>query len=491
MNSRRIFDVISTRLSTVATAGLLVFAASFCEADDEFVAGPIYSDYSLTLEPGRQTNMMGPFWQDARTDEKRVWAINPILSYEKHEEGGFEEFDILFPLAGYHQIGGARRYHLFHLLNYTTSDLDPGEEHDRKITFFPFFFHKRSIDPDENYTGLLPFYGTVKDRLLRKEVKWAMWPLYIRSDKADFRTYNYLYPIFHYRTGEHIKGWQVWPVVGSERREPSTRLDQWGEEFIVPGHTSHFAIWPIYSNVRGGIGTTNTTHQLNVLPFYSKDTSPARSRHTYLWPFFNFKTDRAQDFQQVDVPWPLVTFARGEGKHESRVLPFYNRLSMPGKEREVYMWPLWMKNRIVKDPLEMERLRILFFLYSDRRQTNLDTGDEWRYRDLWPFFTWRRDPAGNTSLQLLALWEPLSFNHPGIARNYSNLWSIWRTRYNAETSTRSHSLLWNTYRRSVSPTEKKVSLLFGLFQYHSTPEQTRWRVFYIPFGRGQTPREGD
>jgi len=41
-------------------------------------------------------------------------------------------------------------------------------------------------------------------------------------------------------------------------------------------------------------------------------------------------------------------------------------------------------------------------------------------------------------------------------------------------------LLWNLYRRDVTPTTKKCSLLFGLFQYQSGPEGHHVRWFYFP-----------
>jgi len=38
---------------------------------------------------------------------------------------------------------------------------------------------------------------------------------------------------------------------------------------------------------------------------------------------------------------------------------------------------------------------------------------------------------------------------------------------------------------------KKCSLLFGLFQYQSDQDGRRWRVFYVPFGKGKTPRAAE
>jgi hypothetical protein len=37
----------------------------------------------------------------------------------------------------------------------------------------------------------------------------------------------------------------------------------------------------------------------------------------------------------------------------------------------------------------------------------------------------------------------------------------------------------------LAPPTKKVSLLFGLFQYQSTGENRQWRLFYVPLNRSQ------
>jgi hypothetical protein len=99
---------------------------------------------------------------------------------------------------------------------------------------------------------------------------------------------------------------------------------------------------------------------------------------------------------------------------------------------------------------------------------------------MWPFFTWHRDFNGNSRLQILAPIEPVVPENSGIERNWSPLWSLWRAENNPKTGAGSQSLLWNLYRSDSTPDSKKISLLFGLFQYQSTGETNRLRLFYIP-----------
>jgi hypothetical protein len=107
--------------------------------------------------------------------------------------------------------------------------------------------------------------------------------------------------------------------------------------------------------------------------------------------------------------------------------------------------------------------------------------------DLWPIFTARRDLNGTSRLQVLSLLEPFLANNKSIERNYSPLWSLWRSEKNPQTGVASQSLLWNLYRHDTAGEVKKYSLFFGLFRYQSGIEGERWRVLYIPFGNKNKP----
>jgi hypothetical protein len=202
-----------------------------------------------------------------------------------------------------------------------------------------------------------------------------------------------------------------------------------------------------------------------------------------LWPFFTWIDDRGKKYHEWQGPWPFVIFTRGEGKTTSRVFPLFSRSHNAEKENDSYLWPVWQFQRTHADPLDQKRTRFLFYLYSRLSEKNTATGAEKTRLDMWPFFTWHRDFAGNERLQVLAPLEPAVPDNPGIERNWSPLWSLWRAEDNAKTGAASRSLLWNLYRRETAPTHKKVSLLFGLFQYQSSGETRRTRLFYVTVSR--------
>jgi hypothetical protein len=99
---------------------------------------------------------------------------------------------------------------------------------------------------------------------------------------------------------------------------------------------------------------------------------------------------------------------------------------------------------------------------------------------MWPFFIWHRDARGDQRLQILAPLEPVLPEQPGLERNWSPLWSLWRAETNATNGCQSRSFLWNLYRSDTTPAVKKCSLLFGLFQYSRDGETEKLRCFYGP-----------
>jgi hypothetical protein len=70
------------------------------------------------------------------------------------------------------------------------------------------------------------------------------------------------------------------------------------------------------------------------------------------------------------------------------------------------------------------------------------------------------------------------------------VWSVWRSEKNPRAGAASQSLLWNLYRHETAPAAKKSSLLFGLFQYQSSSEGNRLRLFYVPLGRTRPSEHG-
>ncbi len=463
-------------------AVLLVFLWVMRIEASPLEAGPFGHEFPLTLEDGRRIEAAGPLLSYEERDRWVQWALSPFFSYRRDTVLDAEEFDVLYPLLTVDRFGGEYKFRWFLMSTLAGGREQDGHRVDR-FTIFPFLFTQRSPVPEENYTALFPFYGTLKKRLMRDRTDFWMFPLYARTQKRDVVTDNLLYPIFHVRRGESLHGWQFWPLVGNETRGVTQRTNNFQEVETVGGHRKFFALWPLYFEHDLGIGTTNPVTQRVFLPFYSLTRSPARDSSTYLWPLFTYTEDREKGYWEWDSPWPLIVFARGQGKTTDRIWPFYSRARTPTSESKFYAWPVYKVNRVVAPPLARQRERVLFYLYSNVAETNTLRETTLRRKDLWPLFTTYQDHDGNRRFQALALLEPFLPNNKAIERNYSPLWSIYRWEKRAATGASSTSVLWNLYRHERSADTRKCSILFGLFQYQSAPEGRRVRLFYLPLTR--------
>lgn len=473
------------KLLKLLCSALLVVSSTLCSrGNDGSHFGPLWDDFELTLNQGHRTEAAGPFFYDELQDSQHTWAIPPLFSWSKDPALESLEVDFAYPILTYDRYGQQYRWQFFQLLSWAGGPTQTETER-KRFTLFPIYFQQRSTDPSQNYTAVGPFYGHLKNRLFKDDVFFVMFPFYSQTRKKDVVTDNYVYPFFHLRHGNGLNGWQFWPLVGQEHKEVTSETNRFGDVSMVPGHDSFFVLWPFYFNHHSGIGTQNPDWQTGVLPIYSLERSPNRDSTTVLWPFFSHVTDREKKYREWDAPWPLIVFARGEGKTTTRVFPLFSRAHTDTLESNWYLWPVYKYNRIHSDPLDRRRTRILFFLYSDTVDNNTETGNSRRRIDFLPFFTYQRAFNGNTRLQVAAPLEPFTSGSHKIERDYSHVWSFWRDERNAKEGKSSQSFFWNLYRRETKPGAKKCSLLFGLFQYQSDSEGRRMRLFYIPMGKSK------
>lgn len=442
--------------------------------------GPIYDAFPLTLVPGKRTEVLGPLVSVEKTTNDWGWTFSPVMSFRRNPGVENTSFDLLYPILTHDRYGSEYRFQIFQVFSFSGGN-NQKQETKRRFTLFPFYFQQRGPNPEDNYTALLPIYGTLKNRLFRDRIYFILMPIYVQTDKRGMITDNYLLPIFHKREGAGVKGWQAWPLVGKEHKDITTRTNGFGDVETVPGYDKFFALWPFHFRNDIGIGGTNVDKQRLYLPLYASLKSPARDLTAYGFPIGFTKIDnRDLKYREYGAPWPLVIFARGEGKTANRIWPVFSFAKTPTLESDFVLWPLYKRNAAKTEAMERERIRILLFLYSDVTEKNLERKTAKRRSDLWPLFTAKRLHDGSERLQILAPLEPIIPENTSIERLYSPIWSLWRSEKNGKTGAYSESLLWNLYRRDETRKEKKVTFLFGLFQYRADADGKHLRLFYIP-----------
>jgi len=461
---------------------LLPFVQPAAADDDSTSVGPAFARFQLTLEDGWRTEAAGPFYYSQQKQTEKISAWPPFFSCLRDPDVEVHEDDFLYPVLTHIHYGKENRWQLGQLISSAGGQEQAGADV-RRFTLYPLYFQQRSTDTNLNYTAVAPFYGHLKNRMFHDEIFFVLFPFYAETRKRDVVTENYLYPFGATSRGNSLSGWQVWPFVGHEHKDVTTLTNGYGDVETIGGHDKSFVLWPLWMRQNTGIGTDNPVKIRASIPLFVYERSPKLDMTTVIWPLFNKLDNREKKYREWQTPWPLVTFARGAGKTASRVFPFYGHTQTTNRESAFCLWPIYQFYHTRSDPLDERRTRIGYYLYSKLDEKNTETGQIKTRIDMWPFFTWHRDFHGNTRLQVLALVEPALAENPGIERNWSPLWSLWRAENNARTGASSRSLLWNLYRRETAPDHRKVSLLFGLFQYQSDRTMSRTKLFYVPIFR--------
>ena len=445
--------------------------------------GPLAHSFESTLNEGLRDEFFGPLLYRESYGATRTWGIPFVYTRSQKEDIDSDEWDLFYPLLGFDRFGEEYRLQLLQFIN---AHGGKGREQSdaRRIAIFPFYFQQRSTRPEDNYTAFLPFYGHMKNKLLRDEIDFVLWPMYVKTRKKDVVTRNYLAPFFHLRRGNALKGWQAWPLAGWETKEPTTRTLMNGEEETVGGHRRLTLLWPFFFKQHNGIGTENPQHQSAFIPFYSYLKSPNRDSFTTPWPIgFTRTHDREKQYSEYGFPWPLLVWADGEGKTTRRIWPLFGLSYSDSLRSDFALWPVYRYRERKTKATVRGRHQLLFYLYTHVEERHLDSGDTSYERwSLWPLMTTEHRENGDRRFQAFALLEPILPGNESIERNFSHAWSIWRSETNGETGKSSHSLFWNLYRSETSESSRKVSFLFGLLQYHREENNRQWRLFFIPFG---------
>jgi len=455
-------------------------------AEDNINAGLAYDAFPLTLDAGHRTEALGPLFYNQQKGSEKTWAVPPLFSHNANPDFESQEDDFLFPLLTYERYGTQYRWQLIQLFSFAGGQ-EPNDSEERRFTIFPLYFQQRSPHTNDNYTALVPIYGHLQSRLMRDRIFFVLFPIYSQTQKRDVVTDNYLFPLFDVQRGNGLHGWQFWPLFGARNKVVTTVTNGFGDAEVVGGYDRYFALWPIHFWQNNGIGTDNPEKFRADLPFYAYTRSPKYDSTTVLWPFFTTIDQHEKKYYECQAPWPILIFARGEGKTTSRVFPLFSLSKSKTLENDSYLWPLYRHKEVHSDPLALTRDSVLFYIYSSATERNTQTGAVKKIVDMWPFFTWHRTFDGSERLQIFAPVEPALPNNRGVERNWSPLWSVWRWERNAKTGAASQSLLWNLYRRDTTPDSKKCSLLFGLFQYQCDGANQRLRLFYIPVLRTHPP----
>ncbi len=140
------------------------------------------------------------------------------------------------------------------------------------------------------------------------------------------------------------------------------------------------------------------------------------------------------------------------------------------------MWPLYKHEELYSPAFREERDRVLFFLYTDRRQSWPKAPGERRRTGLWPLYFYTLNERGVKSLSFPAPLEPI-IDREGVEKNWAPLWRLYQQKWNGRGDS-AVSVLWNLYWHERRDSDFACEF-YPLLAYRSEREDS-----YISIGKG-------
>lgn len=450
---------------------VLGFAACAAPGSDLHLA-PLYTRIA-TADGGTLVEAAGGLYRQHRRDEGEFleWrTLAPLYGIERQRNGDYTA-EHPFLLGRTRKQGTELTSYLVPLYlgwNRTSSE---GQERSLLLTISGLM--RQRID-DEATWGWFPFYGRWQDLLTFDATTFALWPLYVRADRAGRVSQHVLWPLVGWTQGAGESSWHVLPLVGRARREG--RYDR-----------SYF-LWPLFHWQRNFLGGEGEEAEKVwwFWPFLGHKQRGTYQSWTWLWPFFGYARDERSGFWALDFPFFLVRLQRGPDETKrTRFWPFYSHLQTTGLEVTNFLWPIVHVRHEDSPEAERDALAAIPVWQSWDRRDKV-TGETSSWRKLWPLFRyeqqgdWRAGalleldpffrndlvPRHLTSFFRLYEWE----QEPAFRRERALLGLYRRERGRGE-DRRSLAGLWASRRfEAEGQVVRETSLLFGLLRWRVTAE---------------------
>lgn len=383
-------------------------------------AGPLL--FAHRTAEGQQSGGLRPFWLTSRA------AGDTSASHH-----------FLYPLFTQRTDEAGREWSVFELVRrreHAPASPSAAGQLNRRDEFeiFPFWFQRRSGNPERDHQALFPIYGTLRGRLGFERVSWTLFPLYLENERRGAVTRSVAWPFFHRTTGS-AQGWGFWP------------LFSWKETPGVMRQENY--LWPLgFNHTRqpeaDAPAGTEPRRDVGLLPFFVRNTGPGYRNEDILWPFFGY-TERtgAKAYAETRYLWPLLVQGHGAEKSVSRWAPFYTHSVNRGYEKTWYLWPLLRTATWSESGLSRDRTQLLYFLFwSETQRRPGANAAPAQLTHLWPLLSEWEDGAGRSQWQMPS---PLEVFFPGNAKVrqvWSPLFTLVRHEQNAPGESRT-SLLWD------------------------------------------------
>ncbi|MCI0652768.1 MAG: hypothetical protein L0Z55_12890 [Planctomycetes bacterium] len=409
------------------------------------------------------------------------FAVEPLLEHTVTAQG--DSTLLLRPFVLARTTGGRRDVGVLWPIFRSTSDAEQSrawllpvwhrwsylhESGDRDVDSFLFPLVYWGTDPREgDYFMLFPVAGSLRGIFAQRRIDVALFPLYARVVNDARSSQHVLWPIFNVVSGLTHDGIRFFPFYGRYRARNGR-----GE----PIYDRRFYLWPFFHAQDELLDTENPKRTRWFFPIYGSIDGKNITERSILWPLFVHTRNRPENTTKVSLfPW---TFGWGKDYEQFDVWPLYGRRRTATSFRQFLLWPVQQYERQTAGSRINESLWVLP-IYWHHSRTDLAADNYESRTRFWPFCSIRR--ADRNRLEVNAL-DLLPFDDADYFEPlYARLWRVYRYERSGADGDRTWDLMWGLVRSERLGARHRVSILGGFLERTTEPDDTQWRILYIPF----------
>lgn len=411
---------MSPRINFFIFPFLLIFLQTLALSAEDVNLGPLFYKNNKTLSK-KDYDILGPFITFKKSPESSEFGLRPLFYRANNTKKNISEFDFLYPISSYKRVGSSTLTQVFiHIMRFETQKLETGFVN-KEFDFFPFIFYRNYEDKEQNHFAFFPFYGNLKNKFSKDEIDFFLFPVYLESKSEGDITKSIVWPFLSFYSGGH-RGFRIWPIWGKRVRQRD-QLDQrfalwplyvrsekvfYGEKvysrsflpfyseskFLGVKHKSYF--WPFINHVvndKTGFERWDTPWPLvnftegpetqgRIFPFYSRSMNQENDKEGFiLWPLYRYSKVKLEDHTRDKKSFLLFLYS------DEKLIP----LDKEGKSgRKIDLFPLfsYKKGNNGESSFHVFTLFEPFIRSNERLYRN--------YSSFWRIFEWKRTADNET-----------------------------------------------------------------------------------------------
>ena len=447
-------------IKPLRTGAALICAVMFvgvggraAELVDPVDAGFFYS-HDLTLEGAERKTAAGPFYEHlVYPNGNSLYAFRPFYSRMEEPGRNWVRQDYLWPVAMRKHFEDEVYWRFLLIFGH---DLGGEDDVRSRVWAFPFLMWGQNADA-ERYVAFWPIGGKLYEFLGQDEVHFVLWPLYTRSRINDLQRTEILWPFISWTEGGPGKRYRFLPFYGY-REDP----DQFVKRTIM---------WPFFSSVRyTGEGVNGSGWVL--FPIYGQVKLDNQTTYMVIPPLIRWSVH--EDKTVGYFPWPFIQYQSGE-VNRLVVWPFYLHKDSDALDRTWVLWPLFLKEDVMrKDELVQRRYAMPFYFREKRWEVDEQgepTALSGKSLRLWPLYA-SAEAKGVRDMRVLELWPFRRVN--AVENNLSPYWSVYTLKETEKGVER--SAFWGLWRHRRDAPDAVRSSLFPLYERERAGDARSWSL---------------